>query len=156
MGAITIDDKALKRLERRMKRLAKKHPKKIAKMLKAVGSIVHGLAQEYSPMSMSKAQYTSTLKGGKTKRKTFTRGSLKQSITAEYFPTKVEIGVPSNSKAGDYAEKMHDEKGSSWQKLSKGKQPKSRDKYIYAAYEDSEKKIDAALDRLLDDFIDGL
>ena len=70
---------------------------------------------------MTKSEYTSTLKGGVTKRKasSFTSGSLKGSITMEVKKDRVEIGVPANSKAGDYAEKMHDEKGRSWKKLNK-------------------------------------
>ena len=152
---ISVDTSQLERFTKRMKRAGVKNPKNIKLMMKKVGSIVHKKAMEFSPRSMSKGQYVSTLKGGKTKRKasSFTRGSLRSSITAEYGATSVEIGVPVNSKAGDYAEKMHDEKGKSWKKLSIGKQPKSRDKYIFAAYDDSEKEIDRTLDKMLDDLI---
>jgi hypothetical protein len=138
-----------------MKRAGVKNPKNIRKMLAVVGAIVKGKAVKYAPRSMTKGEYTSTLVGGVTERATssFTTGSLKRSITLEKKEASVEIGVPSNSKAGKYAEKMHDEHGKSWNNLGWQNDASATHKYIYKAYEDSEKEIDRALDNLLDNLI---
>ena len=140
---ISVDTSSLERFTKRMKRAGVKNPKNIRKMLAEVGSIVHRVAMEYAPRSMSKGQYVSTLKGGKTKRSagSFTRGSLKNSITAEYKATSVEIGVPSNSLASAYVEKMHDEKGRSWKKHNPFTAREGvSDKYIYKAYDKAKRK----------------
>jgi len=150
-----IDTKDLTRFTRRLARAGRYTKANRKKMLGKIGVIVLGVARSYSPMSMSKSQYVRTLKGGKTKRKptSFTRGSLKNSITSEVFPERVEIGVPINSKAGDYAEKMHDEKGKTWKRLSSGKQPKSTDKYIEKAEKDSRRQYMKAVGDFADDVI---
>ena len=54
-------------------------------------------------------------------------------------PDHVDILVPSNSAAGDYAKKMHDEKGRTWKNRGVGtvaKGPQADEKYIERAIED--------------------
>jgi|3_EtaG_2_1085321.scaffolds.fasta_scaffold124799_2 hypothetical protein len=158
MPDVTIDDRELRKLMRKISRASKGNQKFIKRMLKIIGSIVHGKAKAYAPRSATKAEYESTLKGGKTKRATssFTTNNLKKSITTEVKRDRVEIGVPSNSPAGDYAEKMHDDKGKSWKKLGKHNDGKATDKYIFKAYADSEKEIMGELDTLLDNIVKGI
>ena len=159
MADVTIDDRELKKLMLKISRKSKGSKRAIKKMLSIIGSIVHGKAKAYAPRSATKAEYASTLKGGKTKRKasSFTTGNLKNSITTEVKSDRVEIGVPSNAKGTHkYAEKMHDEKGKSWKKLGKHNDGKATDKYIFKAYIDSEKEIMGELDNLLDDIVKGI
>ena len=68
----------------------------------------------------------------------------------------VSINVPSNSRGGAYAEKMHDEKGKTWLNLgvrSKQKGGKVGDKYILRAAKDSEREIDALIDSAINDML---
>ena len=150
---VSVDTRELVALERRLALAGKATPNNIKKVLKTIGVIVKGKAVAFAPRSMTKSEYVSTLKGGKTKRRVFTSGSLKSSITAEVFPDRVEIGVPSNSKAGKYAEKMHDDKGNSWKKLGWQNDGQATDKYIYKAGEATERQYMKAVDNLVDKII---
>ena len=155
---IATDTSQLDRFVKRMKRAGVKNPKNIKLMLKKVGVIVKGVAVKYAPRSMTKREYVSTLVHGVTERSagSFTSGALKSSITSEVFSDRVEIGVPANSKAGKYAEKMHDDHGNSWKYLGWQNDEHATHKYIYKAYDDSEKAIDHVLDKMLDDLIKQL
>ncbi len=158
MADVKIDDRELVALMRKIERVGKGSPSIIRKMLSKIGSLIHGRAVTYAPRSATKAEYVSTLKRGVTRRKTssFTSGSLKSSITVDVKRDRVEIGVPSNSKAGEYAEKIHDEKGKTWNNLGKHNDRKATDKYIFKAYEDSERAINKELNQLLDDITKGI
>ena len=157
-GTVTIDDRELVRLMRKIAKASRKNPRLIKRMFAKIGAIIHGRAKAYAPRSKTKAEYTSTLKGGTTKRSasSFTVGNLKKSITVEVKPNRVEIGVPSNSPAGKHAEKIHDEKGRSWKKLGTQNDGKATDKYIFKAYADSEREIKGELDNMLDNIVKGI
>ena len=156
--AVTVDTRELQKLMRRIARVSKHNPGKIKKMFKKIGAIVQGASKAYAPRSPTKAEYVSTLKGGRTRRATssFTTGNLKKSITVDVKNDRVEIGVPANSPAGKYAEKMHDEKGKTWNKLGKHNDGKATDKFIFKAYIDSEKEIESELGDLLDEIIKAI
>lgn len=153
---ISVDTRELVALERRLAIAGKRNPSTIKRMLNIIGVIVKGTAVKYAPRSMTKAEYTSTLVKGKTKRKVFTTGSLKSSITMEVFDDRVEIGVPSNSKAQAYAEKIHDEKGKSWKKIGWQNAPEATDKYIEKAEQDESAKYMKAVDDYVDTIIRGI
>jgi hypothetical protein len=163
---ISVDTKELQDLIGKMKAAEVYAPARKKAVLTAIGLIVNRAAWNYAPMSMSKTQYMATLKGrrGKdgarlpveTKRKVFTRGALKFSITNKVEDDQVSIFVPSNSPAGDYAEKMHDERGKTWNKLSSGKQPNSQDKYIENAEKDTKQVYLKEVDKYVDALISGL
>jgi hypothetical protein len=163
---ITVNTQELQFMVTRLKLVGKNSEKNRVGMFRHIGLIVLKLAKNYSPMSMSKTQYVSTLKGRigkggkrlpkKTKRRVFSRGSLKESIQMEFNSEQASIYVPSNSKAGKYAEKMHDEKGKTWRNLSIGKQPQSTDKYIEKAAKDSEKEYMKAVDKYVTELIRGI
>ena len=101
--AVTVDDRELKALVKRLNKVAKKNPSVIRTALAKIGSIVHGRAVSYAPRSKTKSEYISSLVGNKTKRKpsSFTSGSLKASITTDLKDDRVEIGIPNNSKPHD-------------------------------------------------------
>lgn len=163
---ISVDTSELKNLITKMKTAEVYAPARKKAILTAIGLIVNRTAWNYAPMSMSKDQYVATLKGrvgkdGKrlpkeTKRRVFTRGSLKFSITNKVENDSVSIFVPSNSKAASYAEKMHDERGKTWDKLSTGKQPLSQDKYIENAEKDTREVYMKHVDQYVDHLISGL
>ena len=158
MPDVKIDDAQLRRLMKKIARVSKQNPRLIKVMLSKIGAIVQGTAVKYAPRSKTKTEYVQTLKGGKTKRKTssFTSTNLKKSITLELKKDSVEIGVPSNSPAGKYAEKMHDEKGKSWRQLGNQNDGKATDKYIFKAFLDKRKEISKELDHMLDQIIKGI
>lgn len=86
----------------------------------------------------------------KTKRKTrrnpratsrHTPGTLEKSIQTDANEQRLEIGVPSNSNAGQYAYKMHEEKGRTWFKRGPGTVQKGAhadEKFIERAIEDND------------------
>ena len=155
---VTIDDRELVRLMKKIQKVSKGNKRLVKKMMAKIGSIIQGTAKAYAPRSMTKGEYVSTLKGGVTKRKasSFTSGSLKKSITVDVLQNRVEIGIPSNAPAGEYGEKMHDEKGRSWKRLGWQNDRKATDKFIFKAYADKKREINKELDNFLDDIIKGI
>jgi len=150
---VSVDTHELDAFQRRLALAGKRTPANIKKVLKVIGVIVKGKAVAFAPRSMTKSEYVRTLKGGVTKRSTssFTTGSLKRSITLEVKKESVEIGVPSNSKAGDYAEKVHSE----W-KRTKHNPPPATDHYIYKAQEKTERKYLREVDKLVDRLVKSI
>ena len=161
---VTIDDRELQSLMKTIARVSMGNEKIITKMFKKIGSKVGGVAKEYAPRSMTKSEYVSTLVGGVTERDTssFTSGNLKKSITVEVkgksgnADYSVEIGVPSNSPAGKYAEKMHDEHGKSWNFLGWQNDSKATHKYIFKAYDDSKSVIERELKNMLNGIVKSI
>lgn len=156
MADFTIDTAQLRRLERSLSKAGVKYENGARLMLKRIGVLVQGLARKYCPESPTIGQYAKMNKSGKTKRKrsSITTGSLRDSITHEAKKDYVSINVPSNSRGGGYAEKIHDKKGKSWKKRgvrTKQKGPKADEKFIYRAFADSEKEIDGIVDGVIDD-----
>ncbi len=169
---ITVDNRELVALERRLALAGKATPQNIGRVLKTIGVIVKGKAVAYAPRSQTKSEYVATLAGGKTKRATssFHPGQLKRSITTEVFPERVEIGVPSNSPAKDYAEKIHE----TWKrtphndaqatdhyihetwKRTPHNDAQATDHYIFKAQEDSEADYMRAVDALVDKIIKAI
>jgi len=147
---ITVDTSELKALVGRLEKAGKATPQNTVKVLKTIGLIVGNKAVSYAPRSQKKAEYVATLKGKKTKRATdsFHPGQLKGSITAEVFPERVEIGVPSNSPAQAYAEKIHNS-----YKRTPHNDAKATEKYIFKARDDSEREYMAAVESLVDKLI---
>ncbi len=81
-----------------------------------IADLVVVAAKDYAPISPTKAQYISTLKGRrvkggrivkKTKRNDFHPGQLTAAIRGESAEQFARIFVPSNSRAGVYADFIH-------------------------------------------------
>ena len=157
---ITVDTRELVALERRLALAGKATPQNIKKVLNEIGSVVLKKARSLCPISPSKTDYVKTLKRIKPKQSTarvFTSGALTRSITREVFDERVEIGVPSNSEAQAYAEKIHDEKGKTWKNLGVASVRKgATDKFIFKAQEESESEYLRAVDQLVDKLIKGI
>ena len=161
MPDITVDQKQLMKLELRLKMAGKDYEKGKKRLLKKIGVIVQGLARKYCPESPTRAQYVAKNKSGKTRRSnaSITTGSLRDSITHNVGKDFVSINVPSNSRGGKYAEKIHDKKGSEWSKRgprTKQKGADADDKFITRAGKKAEPEIDKLIDSVLNDMIKGL
>lgn len=134
--------------------------KQSARAMFRVGALVKDTAQQYAPISPSSSQLRGAQTGtkrqkaaGKKRRKASATsrakpGSLQASIRFQSDAGKADIYVPSNSPAGKYAEKMHNEKGKSWFRRGIGTQAKGAQadhKFIERAIRDNESRIDAIL-----------
>ena len=161
MADVTVNQKQLAKLEIGLRLAGKSYESGKVRLLKKIGVVVQGLARRNAPESLTKSMYVGTLKGGVTKRKasSFTSGSLRKSITTEVGKDFVSIFVPSNSPAGEYAEKMEDEKGKTWNevgKRTKQKGSQAGDKYIERAGKKAEPEIDKLIDQTLNEMIKGI
>lgn len=73
-------------------------------------------AKRNAPISPTKKQHSKTLKRKRiTARKQFFPGGLEKSIAYKVLSSgDVSVFVAKNSPAGDYAKRIHDEKGVTW------------------------------------------
>ena len=120
---------------------------------------VQNLARDYCHVGPTKAQYVATLKGGVTKRKSFSTGDLERSITQEKLHDGMEgkVFVPINSAAGKYARKVHEGKGRGPGTVHKGNRagwqfmPRAKREYIRSGdmIEDAEDAVAWALKQAL-------
>lgn len=107
-------------------------------------------ASLYAPRSPTKSQYNEGLKRKKrTQRKYVTPGNLEKSVACEYDDSHASVFIASNGmcvspKGYNYAKKIHDERGKTWQKLGRGSQAKNAraqgkvgDKFIERAIRDN-------------------
>jgi hypothetical protein len=153
---ITVDTRELVALERRLALAGKATQPNIRRMLVEIGKLVKGKAVAFAPRSMTKSEYVSFLKGGKTRQTAdkFHPGQLKKSITTEVFDDRVEIGVPSNSPAGEYAEKVH----STWKRPER--QPhndaQATKEFIFEAQKATEGDYMKSVEKIVDNIIKGI
>jgi hypothetical protein len=87
-----------------------------------------------------------------------TPGGLMRSIAFTSSDSQMEIFVPSNSPAGTYAKKIHDEKGSTWKERGPGTQakgPQADEKFIERAVKDNEANILAIITDQVNKAIEG-
>ncbi len=121
-----------------------------------IGAVIKREAVRYAPISPSATIMRRIAKAAGRPRKKgsmkATPGGLMRSIAFASDTEKAEIFVPSNSAAGKYARRIHDEKGLSWWKRGPGTQAKGAhadEKYILRAIQDNEAKaIQIAEDQL--------
>ena len=117
----------------------------IRRALSMIGAVVKHTAVRYAPISPTSALLRKLGKGNKQG----TPGGLMRSITFASDAEKTEVFVPSNSEAGKYARKMHDEKGLSWWRRGPGtaaKGPQADHKFILRAIQDEEGTIGRIVD----------
>ena len=134
MSDVTIDMRQLKRLDKGLAKQGKDFKKGTKSLLKKIGTVVQGQATRNAPKN---------------------KGDLERSITTDIGKDFVSIGVPVNSSAGKYAEKMEFEKGITWHKRGKGTQrkgPQADDKYIERAAKTTDKQIN----NMIDDVLNGI
>ena len=120
----------------RFRKWATLNTEAMARTMARVGVFTEGEAKERAPISPTKAQ------GGGANANP---GGLQNSITHELVGNQaVDVFVPSNGPAGDYAVKIHDERGVTWKDRGAGtiaKGPKAKEKYIKRAIDENAKEI---------------
>lgn len=161
MSDFKVDASQLKRLDRSLTKAGKDYKKGVKRFLKEIGHTISGLAKKYSPESPTMRDYKNMNQDGETTRAntSITSGSLRDSITYDTGKDFVSIGVPVNSRAGKYAERIHDGKGKTWHERgvrTKQKGSKADEKYITRAGDDSAKEIDALIDKVIKDLTNGI
>lgn len=85
-------------------------------------------------------------------------GGLMRSIMVQNTDTQVEVFVPSNSLAGSYAFKIHEEKGKKWKYRGPGTQakgPDADDKFIVRAAERKTGEFAAILNSEINKLLEG-
>jgi hypothetical protein len=86
-------------------------------------------------------------------------GGLMRSISVRNTDTQVECFVPTNSVAGSYAFKIHEEKGSKWKDRGPGTQakgPQADEKFITRAAADKADDFAAMVKSEIDKILEGL
>lgn len=126
-----------------------------------MGATVTDRAKLYAPKSPTFAEHKASSKAtakqwaaaGKRRTKDASSrrkpGALQNSIRFRATAYLAEVFVPTNSPAGAYAFKIHEEKGISWKKRGVGtvaKGPKADHKFIERAIKDSEADLVLILD----------
>lgn len=109
------------------------------------GEHCKALAFRYAPRSPTMANHARHLKRNKTTTARKFPGNLEKSIECEYDEKHASVFVAQNAhcvsrKGYNYAKKIHDERGKSWQNLGPGsiaKGGKVGDKFILRAIQDS-------------------
>lgn len=137
----------------------------LGRLLTGLGLFLQRESRRNAPKSPTMTQITAKRKAiAKSKGKRYVRrlksrkagshsrakpGGLKDSISfgVNVGRGEVRIFVPSNSTAGKYAVRMHDERGVSWRYLGIGNKgfPRQREKFIKRAVEDN---IDFLMDKV--------
>ena len=124
--------------------LPKAHNLVIARSLTRIGQRVRDEAKRNAPRSPTMAQLSATLKRKKRTARRTTPGGLEKSIEYEVKGGMCSVFVASNSYAGKYAKRIHDEKGKSWRKRGPGtiaKGSRADDKFIERAIRDNQDKF---------------
>jgi len=126
-----------------------------------VGKRVFDRARRYAPISPTVADRKSVSKASKaqwaaaaarkspTATSRATPGALQNSIELLATSTLAQVFVPTNSPAGAYAWKIHEEKGKTWQNRGVGtvkKGPQADEKFIERAIKDSELDLVAIIE----------
>lgn len=105
-------------------------------------------AKANAPRSPTMKQLSATLKRKKrTSRRTYPSG-LEKSIEYEVTEQGCSVFVASNSPAGKYAKRIHDEKGKTWRNRGAGtiaKGARADEKFIERALKDNEGKFTAII-----------
>ena len=120
-------------------KLSRLHPKiqrATQRALVKCGLIAWRDAVTFAPRSRTMAQLSATLKRKKRTTRRTHPGGLEKSIMTEATATEARVFVPSNSLAGRYARRIHDEKGVTWHNRGPGtiaKGPLADEKFIERA-----------------------
>ena len=120
------------------------HRRVINNSLTVIGQHVKREAKLNAPKSPTMAERSATLKRKKRTALRTTPGGLEKSIEYEIKGGTCSVFVASNSYAGKYAKRIHDEKGKSWHKRGPGtiaKGSRADDKFIERAIRDNQDKF---------------
>ena len=120
--------------------LAKVAPVASRRAMARCGLIAVREAKANAPRSPTMKQQSATLKRKKRTARRMLPGGLEKSIEYEATETGCSVFVASNSQAGKYAKRIHDEKGVTWRNRGPGtiaKGQRADDKFIERAIRDN-------------------
>lgn len=103
-------------------------------------------AKANAPRSPTMKQISATLKRKKRTSRKVLPGGLEKSIEYDADERRCSVFVASNSMAGKYAKRIHDEKGHSWRNRGAGtvaKGSRADEKFIERAIKDNVEKFTA-------------
>ena len=136
-----IETKGMQKVQRKLNVLVPQRVKVVLlKSHNRIKLVILKVAHNYAPISPTKGQYMQTLVTGISKRTTLNPGGLTRSIIGRATDEFVEIFVPSNSEAGQYAKKMHEWSGG-WGEGTKARGPQAGREFITRAIKDNEGNI---------------
>lgn len=132
-------------------------PNVMAAVLRGLGRIAnacHAKSVDYAPRSPTRTVTSATLKVKRRSKAQRTPGGLERSIEKEVgmrgnTPTAA-IFIAANAPAGDYAKRIHDEKGITWWNRGPGTKAKgdqADEKFIERAIRDSREYFERILDQ---------
>ena len=135
-----MDIQGLNEVNAELRRLSKAAPQAARAALTRCGAIAVREAKANAPRSPTNALHSSTLKRKKRTARKMLPGGLEKSIAFEADENGCSVFVASNSFAGKYAKRIHDEKGISWKNRGPGtiaKGARADDKFIERAIKDN-------------------
>ena len=108
--------------------------------MRSCGVLAYREAKANAPRSPTMKQHSATLKRKKRTARRMLPGGLEKSIEFEATETGCSVFVASNSQAGRYARRIHDEKGVTWRNRGPGtiaKGARADEKFIERAIKDN-------------------
>ena len=133
----TIDIRGLRSLEETLTRRAPEAARRaIRHALVRCGMVAKRDSVQNAPRSPTMKQLSATLKRKRHTARRTTPGGLEKSIELQTTDTEARVFVSSNSFAGKYARRIHDEKGITWRNRGPGtvvKGPQADEKFIERA-----------------------
>lgn len=146
---MTIDVQGLDAVESALRSLVKVAPDAARAALDDTGGMLVHEALLNAPKSPTNEIHSSTFKRKKRTARQMRPGGLERSIQYESDASHCSVFVASNSEAGAYARRIHDEKGITWRNRGPGtvyKGARADEKFIERAIRDNLPKIQACLD----------
>lgn len=146
---MTIDVQGLDAVESALRSLVKVAPDAARAALDDTGQMLVHEAFLNAPKSPMMKKHSATLKRKKRTALPMLPGGLERSIQYESDASHCSVFVASDSEAGAYARRIHDEKGITWRNRGPGtvdKGARADEKFIERSIRDNLPKIQASLD----------
>ena len=143
------DIQGLDAVDAAIRNLSKVAPQAARAALRDTGQMLVHEAFLNAPKSPTMKKHSATLKRKKRTARRMLPGGLERSIQFESDDAKCSVFVASNSEAGRYARRIHDEKGVTWRNRGPGtiaKGARADEKFIERAVRDNLPKIQAVFD----------
>ena len=134
------DIQGLDAVDAAIRNLSKVAPQAARAALRDTGQMLVHEAFLNAPKSPTMKKHSATLKRKKRTARRMLPGGLEKSIEFEATETGCSVFVASNSQAGRYARRIHDEKGVTWRNRGPGtiaKGARADEKFIERAIKDN-------------------
>lgn len=132
-------------VENLLRGLVKVAPTASRRSMARCGLIAVREAKANAPRSPTMKQHSATLKRKRRTARRMLPGGLEKSIEYEADETHCSVFVASNSQAGRYAKRIHDEKGITWRNRGAGtvaKGPRADEKFIERALRENARNFE--------------